>query len=147
MKKYRQEQNKMNNARKSKLVRDSQDLPEMVFKQKETKTKREANTMKGKRLLKAAEVDSKLVQDKSKKMNIIGADVEALYPSLEAIQVANIVYKAVMETDIEFNNINYQEGVRYIALSSTAQECRMGPLKRVLPRRRHINGVLLEQVQ
>ena len=64
-----------------------------------------------------------------------------LYPSLEAIQVADIVYKAVMETEIEFKNINYQEGVRYIALTSTAQECRIGPLKRVLPRRRHGNGV------
>ena len=46
-----------------------------------------------------------------------------------------------METEIEFKNIHYQEGVRYIALTSTAQECRIGPLKRVLPRRRHVNGV------
>jgi hypothetical protein len=32
MKKYRQDQHKMNNARKSKLVRDCKDIPEMVFK-------------------------------------------------------------------------------------------------------------------
>ena len=131
----------MGNARKNKLVRDSQDMSEVKYRRKEVKTMREASTMKGRRLLKAAEVDNKLVQDRSQKMNIIGADVEALYPSLSAIQVANIVYQAVMESEIEFSNINYQEGVRYIALTSTAQECRMGPLKRVLPRRRFVNGV------
>ena len=97
--------------------------------------------MKGKRLLRAADVDRSLVQDRSATMHIIRAEVEALYPSLEAIQVADIVYKAVMETEIEFKNINYQDGVQYIALTSTAQECRIGPLKRVLPRRRHVNGV------
>ena len=62
-----QEQHKMNNARKSKLVRDYEDIPTMVFKKKESKTLREAKTMNGKRLLRAAEVDSKLVQDRSKK--------------------------------------------------------------------------------
>ena len=34
MKKYRQDQHKMNNARKSKLVRDCENIPEMVFKKK-----------------------------------------------------------------------------------------------------------------
>ena len=56
----------------------------------------------------------------------VGADVEALYPSLEAIQVANIMYQAVMDSQIEFKGVNYQEGARYIALTSTEQECRLG---------------------
>ena len=41
---------------------------------------------------------------------------------------------------MEFNGVNYQEGCRYIALTSTAQECRLGPLRRVLPIRRHQSG-------
>ena len=74
-------------------------------------------------------------------MCIVGADVEALYPSLEAIEVANIVYTAIMETEVKFEGVDYLEGCRYIALTSTEQECRLGPLRRVLPRRRHKNGV------
>ena len=45
-----------------------------------------------------------------------------------------------METTVEFKGVNYQEGCRYIALTSTAQECRLGPLKRVLPIGRHHSG-------
>ena len=73
------------------------------------------------------------MQDKSSRLEIIGADVEALYPPLEAVQVANIVYQAVMDSNIKFKGVNYQEGARYIALTSTEQECPLGPLRRVLP--------------
>ena len=37
---------------------------------------------------------------------MIGSDVEALYPSLEAVEVAEIVYNAVMETKLKFENID-----------------------------------------
>jgi hypothetical protein len=66
--------------------------------------------------------------------------VEALYPSLEAVQVANIVYQAVMESKVKFKGVNYQEGARYIVLTSTEQECRLGPLRRVLQWRRFLHG-------
>ena len=66
--------------------------------------------------------------------------MEALYPSLEALEVAEIVYNAVMDTKVKFNNIDWMEACKYIALTSTAQECRLGPLRRVLPRRRHVQG-------
>ena len=91
--------------------------------------------MRGKRLLRAADVSNRLVQDRCQDERGRGQRGGPV-PSLEAIQVADIVYKAVMDTEVEFKNINYQEGVRYIALTSTAQECRLGPLRRVLPRRR-----------
>ena len=45
--------------------------------------------------------------------------MEALYPSLEAIQVADIVYQAVLETDIIFKGVDYMVGARYIALTSS----------------------------
>ena len=48
--------------------------------------------------------------------------------------MADIIYKAIMETDIDFKGVNYQEGCRYIVLTSTAQECRLA-----LPRRRFMN--------
>ena len=63
-----------------------------------------------------------------------------MYPSLDAIEIAEIVYNAVLNTNISFENINWMEGCKYIALTSTEQECRIGPLKRVLPTRRSVNG-------
>ena len=59
--------------------------------------------------MRAAETDKALIQDRFSKLEIIGLDVDALYPSLEAIQVANIVYQAVMESKIKFRGVNYQE--------------------------------------
>ena len=43
---------------------------------------------KGRKLLEAMMVDRKLIQDRGKAMEVVGADVEALYPSLSEIQVA-----------------------------------------------------------
>ena len=34
-----------------------------------------------------------LIQDYSQKIQIVGSDVKALYPLLEAVEVAHIVYK------------------------------------------------------
>ena len=45
-----------------------------------------------------------------------------------------------MESKVKFKGVNYQEGARYIALTSTEQECRLGPLRRVLPWRRFVHG-------
>ena len=56
------------------------------------------------------------------------------------MDVAEIVYEAVLKTKIKFENIDWLEGCKYIALTSTEQECRLGPLKRVLPRRRCVTG-------
>ena len=85
-------------------------------------------------------MENRVVQDKAENMVIAGADVEALYPSLEDVQVAEIVFKAVLESKVEFEGVDYQEGARYIALNSSEQECRTGPLRRVLPRRRFVAG-------
>ena len=74
-----------------------------------------------------------MIQDQSKRMVVVGADVEALYPSLEAIEVANIVFRAVQESEVYFEGVDFMEACKYIALTSTEQECRIGPLRRVLP--------------
>ena len=71
---------------------------------------------------------------------MVGSDVEALYPSLEDTKVAEIIFQAIMETKVVFEGVNYQEGARYIVLNCTEQECRLGPLGRVLPVRRYVKG-------
>ena len=47
----------------------------------------------------------------------LGADVEALYPNLADLEVANICYDAVMKSKskITFTNINYRKAHLYIA--------------------------------
>ena len=88
----------------------------------------------------ADEVENKYIQDRGRKIQVVGSDVAALYPSLEAIEVARIVYNAVLETEVKFAGINFTEACRMIALTSSEQECRLGPLKRVLPVRRSNKG-------
>ena len=136
MRRVREERFKMMNTRRK--LQFKEDSTEDI--QLGPKKAQRASTRKGKALLRASEVANNLVQDNSSRIVIIGADVDALYPSLEGVQVAEIIYRAVMETTVEFKGVNYQEGCRYIALTSTAQECRLGPLKRVLPIRRHKPG-------
>ena len=92
-----------------------------------------AGTARGARLLRSKDAKNEEIQDKTKPMEVIGADVESLYPSLDCKTVANLVYKAILETDITFANVNYKEAVRYIALMWTKQECRMSDIRRVLP--------------
>ena len=55
-------------------------------------------------LIHAKDVDNKFIQD-IMQLVAVGADVEALYPNLSDIEVANICYEAVMKSKISFNNI------------------------------------------
>ena len=91
--------------------------------------RRESSRRRGTRGLISSEVNNNLIQDSSMKIQVVGSDVEALYPSLEAIEVAQIVYKSIMETEVQFKGVDYQEACRLIALTSSEQECRLGPLR------------------
>jgi hypothetical protein len=84
-------------------------------------------------ILRSDNLNNNLIQDKGNRIQVIGADVEA-------VEVAEIVYTAMMETKVKFDNVEWLEACKYIALTSTEQECRLGPLKRVLPQRRKVNG-------
>ena len=75
-----------------------------------------AGTTRGARLLRSKDARSEEIQDKTKPMEIVGADVESLYPSLDDKTVADLVYKAIIESEIKFANVNYKEAVRYLAL-------------------------------
>ena len=117
MKKVREELAKMNNRRKgmsSRTIRieDFEDMEINLYSRRERANKRMETT------LKAEDVSNHLVQDKSQRMVVVGANIEALYPSLEAIEVANIVFRAVQESDVEFEGIDYMEICKYITLTS-----------------------------
>ena len=116
---------KLANTRRQKMSRDPKynENNDLEVRNKVQPRTRTAKTARGKRLLRAAELEKNLVQDKSSRLEIIGADVEALYPSLEAIQVAYIVYQTAMDSEIKFEGVNHQEDQCYIALTSTEQEC------------------------
>ena len=49
------------------------------------------------------------MQDKGNRIQVVGADVEALYPFLEAVEVAEIFYNAMMETKVKMDNIDCAE--------------------------------------
>ena len=116
---------------------EAEDFPEMEFSRRARRDSSKRMEIKG---LRSDQVNNRLVQDKGVKIQVVGSDVAALYPSLEAVEVAQIIYNAIMESDVKFSGINYQEACRMIALTSSEQECRLGPLRRVLPRRRYNHG-------
>ena len=82
----------------------------------------------------ASEVPNSHVQD-HEEVVIVGADVEALYPNLLDIEVANICFNAIMKSKICFRNINYKKALQYLAICMHKTDQRTSPLWRALPRR------------
>ena len=80
------------------------------------------------------------IQDFSSPMVIIGTDVVNLYPSLDIGEVVKIVGEAVKETVVRFEEVDYLEAARYVALCWTEEECMKSELRRILPRRRYNTG-------
>jgi hypothetical protein len=69
------------------------------------------------RLISSQEVLPEDLQDFSLPIVIVGSDVEALYPNLSAERVAKLIYEAIIKSEVEWDNISYMEGLRYIALN------------------------------
>ena len=108
MKKMRELLSGKKNLRKtegSKEVHED-DFPEMEFKQVR---RRESSRRMKHQGVQSDMVANDLIQDRGAKLQIVGSDVAALYPSLEAVEVAKIVYNAIMETDVKFSGVNYTE--------------------------------------
>ena len=87
------------------------------------------------------DVPNHFVQDRSVRMVIVGSDVVALFPCLVKGNVAETCYQAVLDCDIVFEEVDYVEGCRYIALNWSEARCRTSKLGRVLPWRRKKTGV------
>ena len=91
-------------------------------------------------MIHAMDVDQAKIQDPLE-LVAIGADVEALYPNLADLEVANICYEAVMKRKTAFTNINYRKALQYIAICMHKTDQRSSPLWRALPRRTSKGGV------
>ena len=85
-------------------------------------------------------VDQEMIHDFGKPLEIIGWDVNALYPSLDWVTTEGVVREAILKSNIKWEDIDYMEGCRYIALNLSADECRKSNLSRILPVRRSKNG-------
>ena len=57
------------------------------------------------------------LQDFEKAPVIIGGDVEALYPSMAHIETSKVMYEAIMDTKVDFENIDYGYMNVYLLLS------------------------------
>lgn len=81
------------------------------------------------------------IQDYSIPFVIIGSDVESLYPSLDIDKVAKLVYEAILKSEMKWENIDFMEACRYIALNWSEEQCIKSSLRKVLPTRRGRTGV------
>ena len=88
----------------------------------------------------ANEVLHEDLQDHTVPMVVVGSDVVQLYPNLDIEQVVEVVQQAVIDSRVEFEEIDYLEGCRYVALNWTEAMCRSSELRRVLPTRRGTRG-------
>ena len=87
------------------------------------------------------EVSQEMIQDFSKPLEVIGWDVNALYPSLDWETTERVVKDAVLNSSIKWEDVDIMEGCRFIALNLSAEECRKSSLARILPVRRAKTGV------
>ena len=80
------------------------------------------------------------IQDFESEMVVIGCDVESLYPNLDIEECGRIVEEEMMRSRINWEDLDYLEGCRMIALNRSAAYCRNHSLHRVLPVRRKRTG-------
>ena len=73
------------------------------------------------------------MQDFETEMVLVGSDVVSLYPNLEVDKVVDCVREAVLKSNIKWEEIDYREGVRYLALNWDLEKCKSSNLRRVLP--------------
>ena len=73
-------------------------------------------------------------------MVIIGTNVASLYPNLKISRVVEAVSKVVMDSRVTWEEIDYLEGARYVALNWLVAKCRSSAIARVLPWRRNTRG-------
>ena len=79
-------------------------------------------------------------QDQTIPMVVIGTDVVNLYPSLNIKKLVKEVGTAVLESGVQWEELDYLEGARYVALNWSEARCRSSPLGRILPWRRKTGG-------
>ena len=79
-------------------------------------------------------------QDFSSPMVLVGSDVVSLYPNLDVSKVSKVMYEAVLESDMSWDNVDLLECTRYVALNWSKERCLKSKIRRILPRRRGRTG-------
>ena len=108
MERMREELRRTKNLRIKPNNRDNRTLDFEDIEVKEVKRK-EASKRMDSGVLRSDQVANRYVQNKGQRIKIIGSDVESRYPSVEAVEVAEIVYNAMIDTEVSFDNINWTE--------------------------------------
>ena len=70
----------------------------------------------------------------------MGADVVALYPSLNAEGTQDMIKKAVLESEVAICDMDYKEATRFLAMKMSKEEVNNHKLRKVIPKRKHKNG-------
>ena len=79
--------------------------------------------------------DAPPIQDLSLKPVFLGGDAVALYPSMDDVGTADLIFKAVRTTSIEFKDINYKRLAVYLYLVMGPQYMRDMGLTACIPSR------------
>ena len=69
------------------------------------------------RILDCEDALPELIQDYEHPVVLVGSDVVSLYPNLEIGRVVENIKEAVLTSDTRWDEVDYQEAVRYLALN------------------------------
>ena len=85
-------------------------------------------------------IDTKIQKDG---MTIVGSDVVSLFPSLKNIESARLARHAVLQSKVEFSNIDYLKALRYIHIVGGRDLLSRAGLSRISPVWRGKRGDLI----
>ena len=76
----------------------------------------------------------------TREMVVVGTDVVSLYPNLTWEAAGEEVFRAIYESEMEWEGVNWKSGVLYLALCRGYAWCKASQLRRILPSRRYAKG-------
>ena len=71
---------------------------------------------------------------------LLGADVKALFPSLDCKEVAKEVMKELLETEMKIDEVDWKELATYLAMNLDQKQVDALPVRRLIPVRRYSRG-------
>ena len=71
---------------------------------------------------------------------LLGADVVALFPSLDTSEVAKEVMQEILESDLKIQEVEWKDLARYIAMNMDGSEVKNLRLDRLIPVRKYSRG-------
>ena len=80
-------------------------------------------------------LDGQPAQQPTRGLEVLSMDVAGMYPNLVIREVLEVLYTMVMATNIQFDDMNYEEAGKYLAVSMTDDEKTRCGFSDVLPRR------------